>query len=207
MRTMKTTSHLQTVPFVRQLSGKHKQNYAPELIWLCAVAGSAYFWGNSLHTSGGILLFCLWCLILLQLFALTIANIRTAMLPNRLLGPLALTVIVYQGINAVQNGGGVIGGGLLGGLLLGGIPYLIFQFSAGRWIGGGDVKLGFIAGYLLGWKLALLCMAVIVVLTGLTFLAAYIAPKLSKGVSPATKVETGIFWTLAIAVCLVLGNH
>ncbi len=43
---------------------------------------------------------------------------------------------------------------LLGGLAVGGFFYLLWRFSRGKWIGGGDVKLGFLSGFLVGWKLA-----------------------------------------------------
>lgn len=40
----------------------------------------------------------------------------------------------------------------LGGLVVFGFFFLMFQFSSGRWIGGGDVKLGFLIGMLAGFK-------------------------------------------------------
>lgn len=41
---------------------------------------------------------------------------------------------------------------LLGGLLVSGFFYLMFAFSKGKWIGGGDVKLGFWLGYMVSWR-------------------------------------------------------
>ena len=47
----------------------------------------------------------------------------------------------------------VILSALLGGILLGGFFGIMFWFSKGRWIGGGDVKLGFWLGLLIGLKM------------------------------------------------------
>lgn len=41
---------------------------------------------------------------------------------------------------------------ILGSLLVGGFFYSLFAISKGKWIGGGDVKLGFWLGLMLGWK-------------------------------------------------------
>ncbi len=41
----------------------------------------------------------------------------------------------------------------LGGILISWFFYMMFAFSKGRWIGGGDVKLGFLVGFLVGWKM------------------------------------------------------
>ncbi|HHX58411.1 MAG TPA: prepilin peptidase [Candidatus Moranbacteria bacterium] len=42
---------------------------------------------------------------------------------------------------------------ILGGLVVSGFFYLLWLFSRGRWIGGGDVKLGAWLGFLVGWKM------------------------------------------------------
>lgn len=41
---------------------------------------------------------------------------------------------------------------VIGSLLVGGFFYALFAVSRGRWIGGGDVKIGFWLGFLIGWK-------------------------------------------------------
>lgn len=45
-----------------------------------------------------------------------------------------------------------ISSNLIGALLVSLFFYLIFWLSKGRWIGGGDVKLGFWLGFLVNWK-------------------------------------------------------
>jgi len=46
----------------------------------------------------------------------------------------------------------VFPGAFLGAFLVSGFFFLLFQFSSGRWIGGGDAKLGILIGLLAGWR-------------------------------------------------------
>jgi leader peptidase (prepilin peptidase) / N-methyltransferase len=47
---------------------------------------------------------------------------------------------------------------LVGGLAIGSFFLLQFLISNGRWIGGGDIRLGILMGLLLGWELGLLAI-------------------------------------------------
>jgi len=47
---------------------------------------------------------------------------------------------------------------LLGGLIGGGFFFLQFIVSKGKWIGGGDIRLGILMGFLLGWQKLLVAM-------------------------------------------------
>ena len=193
--------------FLRFASKKKKKSYIPELLFVITTIISAVVWDRPLHNTGGLVLFSLWVLILFFLFSLALVNLQTMLLPNALIKPLAAVVIGFQVVNAIQQGSGsVLWAAILGGIILGGIPYILFQVSSGRWIGGGDTKLGFVAGLLLGWKLALLCVGIMLVLVALSFLAAYIAGKLQKNPT-ASRTETGILWTSAIILSMLVGVH
>ncbi len=72
---------------------------------------------------------------------------------------LALLFNVYLGIVSLESM--VIGAVVVGGFFL--VQYLI---SKGRWIGGGDVRLGIVMGLLLGWPSALLALFIGYVLGG-----------------------------------------
>jgi prepilin signal peptidase PulO-like enzyme (type II secretory pathway) len=96
-------------------------------------------------------MFALWLALLVGFMALIVYDLRWMLLPNRLVFPLfapaALSVLLRSGINSSFQ---PILSAFLGVLVGGGIFYLIFQVSAGKWIGGGDVKLGFLLGLILG---------------------------------------------------------
>jgi prepilin signal peptidase PulO-like enzyme (type II secretory pathway) len=100
----------------------------------------------------GTTLFILWLVFLTGFIALSLYDLRWYLLPNRIIFPLyAVVAIQIVASLAFFNLG-------LNGLLLtvasilvgGGIFYVLFQISHGKWIGGGDVKLGFLIGGLLG---------------------------------------------------------
>ena len=48
--------------------------------------------------------------------------------------------------------------GIIGGIIAGGFFWLLYFFSGGKWIGGGDVKLGFLLGMIVGWKFVYLLL-------------------------------------------------
>jgi leader peptidase (prepilin peptidase)/N-methyltransferase len=99
-----------------------------------------------------IAVFILWELVIIGLVALAVYDIKWKLLPNRILYPttvialaMAIMVVVSSStpLKALLN---VVGAVLIGG----GIFYILFQVSSGRWIGGGDVKLGVVLGLIVG---------------------------------------------------------
>jgi prepilin signal peptidase PulO-like enzyme (type II secretory pathway) len=86
------------------------------------------------------------------LLALAIYDLRWYLLPNRIIFPLiglALLQVCLQLI-VFKGGLGSLLGPIWGVLIGGGIFWLLFQVSRGKWIGGGDVKLGALLGLILG---------------------------------------------------------
>ncbi len=97
-------------------------------------------------------LFYLWLFILTGLVALVVYDLRWMILPNKIIFPLIGLSMAYSLINIVnanQPASAFIA--TLWSLGVGaGIFYILFQVSNGKWIGGGDVKYGFIYGLILG---------------------------------------------------------
>src|SRR5207248_1541887 len=93
--------------------------------------------------------FIIWLAFLVGFMALTVSDLRWKLLPNRIVYPLVALAAIQAVITAFGPAGdhwyqlmvaawaALIGGGLF---------YILFQVSSGRWIGGGDVKLGFLLG-------------------------------------------------------------
>lgn len=183
------------------------RGFLPEILLALVLFLSFNSWTQTTQNIGNLIIYLLWAVIVFLLFTLALANAKTFLLPNVILKPLAIAVIAFLVIVTIQtDNAGLIGSALLGGLILGGIPYLLFQISSGRWIGGGDTKLGFIAGLLLGWKLALFCLAVMVGLVLLSFMIEYITSKLSKTHTP-TRIPTGVLWVVAIMISVIIGRQ
>jgi prepilin signal peptidase PulO-like enzyme (type II secretory pathway) len=97
-------------------------------------------------------LFVNWLLILLILITLTIYDFRWMLLPNKLL-KLLLFFSLSQILVLIINGEYLyVVYSLISAVIFGGFFYAMHAYSKGKWMGGGDVKLAFIMGLLLGFS-------------------------------------------------------
>lgn len=108
--------------------------------------------------------------IIVTAVAMSLYDIKWMLLPNELVYSFALATILWvmSRVLVVESSLAFIAGSIIGSVVFGGFFYIIYQVSNGKWIGGGDVRLGFILGLLLGWQRSII---------GLT-LAAYLATAL-----------------------------
>lgn len=216
MEVWKNFEYKSSVPFIRWSypednktdlnSFFKKRSVLPELFLGLILFASINSWANTSQSIGNLIIYLLWVLIAFGLFTLAIANGKTLLLPNAITLPLTLLIILFQLFIVILTGNaGLLGSAIIGGLIVGGIPYIIFQLSQGRWIGGGDVKLGFAAGLLLGWKIGLLCLGIMITLTILTIVVEVISSKASKTKSPF-RIGTGVMWVFSIFIALFVGQ-
>lgn len=130
----------------------------PELITPVLFLISYFSWPYSLqHTPGGgieasIVLFCFWLLFLTGFVALALYDLRWFLLPNRIVFPLVGLAFIEVILSSTVYHGGwqTIIGAFWGVAIASGIFYVLFQVSDGKWIGGGDVKLGIVIGLIVG---------------------------------------------------------
>jgi leader peptidase (prepilin peptidase)/N-methyltransferase len=118
-----------------------------ELVTMLLFLASYIWWPVALGGSQSVI-FVLWLLLLTGLIALFIYDLRWLLLPNKLVYPL-LVVASLQAVIAIASSNKPLMALLntLGAVVVGGgIFYIIFQVSGGKWIGGGDVKLGWLLG-------------------------------------------------------------
>lgn len=122
-----------------------------ELATAGVFVGSYVYWPYSLT---GILeqtLFALWLIAVVLFMALLVYDIRWMLLPNRLIFPLITVAWAYAVVHIIladQPLKAVLES-LCAVAVAGGIFYVLLQISDGKWIGGGDVKLGLALGLLL----------------------------------------------------------
>lgn len=92
---------------------------------------------------------------------------------------------------------------LIGLLIVGGFFWLQFAVSRGRWIGGGDVRMGVMMGVWLGWPMVLtaLFLAYIVGAVCSLALVAYRKKQLTSAIPFGTYLATGTF------VAMLWGNE
>lgn len=112
---------------------------------------SYIWWPVGLH-SWQIAIFGLWLLLLTGLVALFVYDLRWYLLPNRILYPLGglAGLMAVIAILSASRPFEALVNEVLAVAIGGGIFYLLFQLSGGKWIGGGDVKLGWLLGLVLG---------------------------------------------------------
>jgi prepilin signal peptidase PulO-like enzyme (type II secretory pathway) len=103
-------------------------------------------------TAQGIFLLICWLVALVGLLALLAYDLRWMLLPNKIVFPLIGLGVVQVLVRWLVFDEGIasIGQALISVAIAGGIFYVLFHLSDGSWIGGGDVKLGYALGLLIG---------------------------------------------------------
>ncbi len=214
IKALEAFKYKTSIPFVRwaypedkkpDLNGLFQRGgILPELLLGIVLYATFNSWADTAQSVGNTVIYVVWAVIVLALFTLALANIKTLLLPDAITRPLTILIIIFQLLlAALTNDWGVLGNALLGGLAVGGIPFLLFQISQGRWIGGGDVKLGFAVGLLLGWKMGFLCAGFMVALSVLSMLIEYISSKFAKMRTPY-RIGTGVLWVLSTFLSLLI---
>jgi leader peptidase (prepilin peptidase) / N-methyltransferase len=91
---------------------------------------------------------------------------------------------------------------LIGGII--GLSFFLIQFviSKGKWIGGGDLRLGLMCGFMVGWP-KILPLLVITYISGAIISVMLLASKKKKW---KDSVPLGIFLTLATLVVILFGD-
>ena len=87
-------------------------------------------------------------------------------------------------------------------IIISGFFALQFILSRGRWVGGGDIRLGFLMGIILGWPLGLLALFLAYILGSLVCLPLLILK--NKGLK--SEVPFGTFLAIATLVVLFWGQ-
>lgn len=109
---------------------------------------ASYLWWPVDFSPAQTAIFVLWLALLTGLLALLVYDLRWSLLPNRIIYPLSLIAGAGAviGIVTAQKPLMALLNVLLAVIVGGGVFYALFQVSNGRWIGGGDVKLGWLLG-------------------------------------------------------------
>lgn len=112
---------------------------------------SYLYWPYAWNTEGKTI-FVAWLILLVGLIALALYDLKWFLLPNRILLPLYWVAggLIAIRLIAFSGGWAVLIDALWGFIVGGGIFWVLFQVSDGKWIGGGDVKLGWLLGLILG---------------------------------------------------------
>src|SRR5690606_33270072 len=127
------------------------------LVELATAAGwvaSYTYWPRELAGGYEWVYFGLWLMAMILMVALTVYDFRWMELPDKLVWPFVLSGVLSIAVLAGQEGGGWVAGRLAGMAAVWTFFAIIYYGSKGRWIGGGDVKLGLGMGAWLGGSLS-----------------------------------------------------
>ncbi len=154
-------------------------------------------------SKAGIAQFVVWLVILTGFMALTIYDMRWQLLPSRILYPVGVLALAQVLVLAVwqQNWQIALGAGL-GALCLGGLFYALFQVSNGRWIGGGDVRLGVVIGLLVSGSVKAILVLFVASLLG-TLVA--LPDMLTKKNQLTRRIAFGPFLIVASVIVYLFG--
>jgi prepilin signal peptidase PulO-like enzyme (type II secretory pathway) len=116
------------------------------------------------------------------------------------------TVIIPAAIIALAGGlflGYPILQMLIAGIVAAGFFGIQFFVSRGRWIGGGDIRLGFLMGLMLSWPFVVLALMLAYILGSIIGIGLILAGKKKLG----SQVPFGTFLTLATYIVLLYGTQ
>jgi prepilin signal peptidase PulO-like enzyme (type II secretory pathway) len=127
------------------------------------------------------------------------------LLPNRIVFPLTAVAALGVLLDVTLFNGGlhVLFMALASLAVAGGIFYVLFQLSAGKWIGGGDVKLGFVLGLLLNGPSEAFLMLFFASILGLLFSLPLVVIKKSK---LSSRIPFGPFLIVATIIVKLFGT-
>ncbi len=149
--------------------------------------------------------FGLWLASVVILIALLIYDAKWMLLPNRLVFPgiaiavafVALSILDSVGIaRTLAGAGGSI-------VIASGLFYWLFIISKGKWIGGGDVKLGIMTGLLLGTPAMSMLMLFVASVLG----TLWALPGIIKGSGLKLKIPFGPFLITATFIVFLFGQQ
>jgi prepilin signal peptidase PulO-like enzyme (type II secretory pathway) len=113
------------------------------------------------QTYGDVLSLALWLYAAASLIILAVYDLRWYLLPDKVLLPImipAIAILIGDAVSARSLE--ALWKPLAAAAIFGGAFYAIAAVSKGKWMGGGDIKLAFIMGLLLGLKKTALAMLV-----------------------------------------------
>ncbi len=186
----------------------HKPISAQYPIVELAMAGlfvASYEWWPTAFSTSQKAIFALWLVLLVGLLAMLVYDLRWLILPDRITRPLRVVALAFAiiGVAAASNSLRSLLDVVLAVAVGGGVFYLLFQVSGGKWIGGGDVKLGALLGLIVGTPARALLLLFLASLLG----SAVSLPLLAtKHLKPKSVIPFGPFLIIAVIIVQLFGH-
>jgi prepilin signal peptidase PulO-like enzyme (type II secretory pathway) len=152
------------------------------------------------------IVFIVWLIILIGFLILFIYDFKWYLLPDKIIYPLGVAIIAVNVCRYFLSNQGLVRYliyDLLSLAIGGGIFYVLFQVSQGKWIGGGDVKLGWVIGLLIGVPNQVLLFLFLASVTGMIYsLPLLIMGKLKRN----SIIPFGPFLILSSVIVVIYGQ-
>lgn len=107
---------------------------------------------------GSISVFIFFCFILSLTIVIFVFDLRYYLIPDVVLIPGILVTLGMFLLSFASSGKFSFFNNILGALIFSGFFLVQYFLSRGRWVGGGDIKLGLFLGLILGWKFTIVCL-------------------------------------------------
>ncbi len=175
-----------------------------ELLTACLFVALYTFWPVAFSTAQTVI-FVLWLAMATGLMALIVYDFRWMLLPDRIMRPVAVLAVAIAVITAATADRPSIAAlnTVLAVVIGGGVFYALFQISKGKWIGGGDVKLGWMLGLLAATPARSALMIFIAALLGSL---ASIPLLLTKRMKRTSVIPFGPFLIIAVIIVQLFGH-
>ncbi len=180
-----------------------KQYPLVELLTAGLFVASYVYWPYNFNAMGTFN-FVMWCILLVGFMALLIYDLRWLLLPNRITYPLIIVSAITAVVNITVFHSGLHGfkDTVISLLIAAGLFWALFQVSKGKWIGGGDVKYGIIAGFIIAVPLQSFLVLFFASLIG----TVVILPGLwSKKITTKSHIPFGPFLIVATIIVKLFG--
>ena len=167
------------------------------------------FYHLNILTSYEILILFFYLTVIVFLELIFLFDFKYFLIPDKISIPAVIVIFVFQGVlilikdnfdfNLLITHYSLL---ITSGLVIGGFFWLQFVISKGKWIGGGDIRLGFLMGLILGWPNGLMALFLAYILGSI-----YAIPVLAlKKKNLKSQVPFGTFLTLATLIVLFYGD-
>lgn len=145
-----------------------------------------------------------WFIVCVMLI-IFVYDLRWYLILDKITLPAMAVILALNAILALLAGNGFnnLFWLLISGIIGGSFFLIQFLISKGRWIGGGDIRLGFLMGFALGWPYILEAIFLAYLMGSVVGLSLIITGKKQWG----SKVPFGTFLAVATVVALLCGQE
>lgn len=176
-----------------------------ELLTACLFVFSYAFWPSTIYHLPFTIYFSVWLGLLVILVALSVYDLKWMLLPDKLVAITTFLAVAFVAAKSLTdfNLQTSVFNPIWGVLCIAGLFYALFQISGGKWIGGGDVKLGVPLGLIVGGPINALLVIFIASLLGTVVGIPTLVTAKNKA---KARIPFGPFLIAAAIIVFLFGN-